>query len=326
MEGENEYETINTNNVYVHLGAGGAAGMMEHCVMYPVDCIKTRMQSMNAATSSHYRSLVQSFRWVITTEGLFRPMRGVQVVAAGAGPAHALYFATYEKFKEILEGGKDAQTALTTGAAGVMATLVHDGFMNPFEVVKQRMQMENSQFTSAWKCFKSIYAAEGIKAFYRSYTTQLGMNVPYQSLHFIVYEHLSEKLNPKGEYNPLTHIISGGGAGAVAAACTTPLDVVKTLLNTQEAVSGGVKAEGIRDAIGIIYKARGMPGFIQGLSARVMFHAPSAAICWSVYEFFKNFLSTNQMRGSADAMETVKLPELSSQKNPSGKVEFAEAR
>ena len=30
------------------------------------------------------------------------------------------------------------------------------------------------------------------------------------------------------------HVIAGGAAGACAAAITTPLDVVKTLLNTQE--------------------------------------------------------------------------------------------
>lgn len=29
-----------------------------------------------------------------------RPFRGVGAVVAGAGPAHALYFATYEKSKE----------------------------------------------------------------------------------------------------------------------------------------------------------------------------------------------------------------------------------
>lgn len=29
-------------------------------------------------------------------------------------------------------------------------------------------------------------------------------------------------------------MVAGGAAGAIAAACTTPLDVTKTLLNTQE--------------------------------------------------------------------------------------------
>ena len=35
-------------------------------------------------------------------------------------------------------------------------------------------------------------------------------------------------MNPKKEYDPLTHCVAGGLAGAVAAGITTPLDVIKT--------------------------------------------------------------------------------------------------
>lgn len=43
------------------------------------------------------------------------------------------------------------------------------------------------------------------------------------------------------------HVFAGGAAGAVASAFTTPLDVVKTLLNTQETGVGLTK--GMREAI-----------------------------------------------------------------------------
>lgn len=33
---------------------------------------------------------------------IFRPFRGVGAVVAGAGPAHAFYFATYEHSKEVM--------------------------------------------------------------------------------------------------------------------------------------------------------------------------------------------------------------------------------
>lgn len=36
------------------------------------------------------------------------------------------------------------------------------------------------------------------------------------------------------KYNPIVHMTAGAAAGASAAAITTPLDVIKTLLNTQE--------------------------------------------------------------------------------------------
>ena len=39
---EVDYESLPTDKLSAHLLAGGAAGMMEHCAMYPVDCVKVR--------------------------------------------------------------------------------------------------------------------------------------------------------------------------------------------------------------------------------------------------------------------------------------------
>ena len=40
LDEEPDYESLPTNKLSAHLLAGGVAGMMEHCFMYPVDCIK----------------------------------------------------------------------------------------------------------------------------------------------------------------------------------------------------------------------------------------------------------------------------------------------
>lgn len=37
---EVDYESLPTDRLSAHLVAGAAAGVMEHCVMYPVDCVK----------------------------------------------------------------------------------------------------------------------------------------------------------------------------------------------------------------------------------------------------------------------------------------------
>lgn len=39
---DSEYESLPTEKVTVHLAAGALAGVMEHCVMYPVDVVKVR--------------------------------------------------------------------------------------------------------------------------------------------------------------------------------------------------------------------------------------------------------------------------------------------
>ena len=41
--GEIDYESLPTNNLWQHLLAGAMAGLMEHCAVYPVDCVKVRV-------------------------------------------------------------------------------------------------------------------------------------------------------------------------------------------------------------------------------------------------------------------------------------------
>jgi solute carrier family 25 iron transporter 28/37 len=60
------------------------------------------------------------------------------------------------------------------------------------------------------------------------------MNIPFQVAHFVIYEKMQELTNHERTYNPTTHMLSGAVAGGVAAAVTTPLDVCRTLLNTQQ--------------------------------------------------------------------------------------------
>ena len=78
-----------------------------------------------------------------------------------------------------------------------------------------------------------MYRKEGLRAFYISYPTTLAMTIPFTAIQFACYESLAKVLNPKKRYDPLTHCVSGGVAGAIAAAITTPLDVIKTLLQTR---------------------------------------------------------------------------------------------
>ncbi|XP_028267247.1 mitoferrin-2-like [Parambassis ranga] len=299
-----------------HMLAGSVAGIMEHCLMYPIDCVKTRMQSLHPEPGARYRNVMDALRQIVRTEGVWRPIRGVNVLAVGAGPAHALYFACYEKIKfslsDAIHPGTNSHFA--NGVAGCMATVLHDAIMNPAEVVKQRMQMFNSPYRGVVDCIGSLLRQEGPAAFYRSYTTQLTMNVPFQALHFMTYEYLQELLNPHRQYNPSSHVVSGALAGALAAAATTPLDVCKTLLNTQEAqaihvvqaqAGGAVGAatasapgsrhiSGLGEAFRTVYRMGGTPAFFKGVQARVIYQMPSTAISWSVYEFFKYIITKRQ--------------------------------
>jgi hypothetical protein len=154
--------------------------------------------------------------------------------------------------------------------------------MTPFDVIKQRMQI-NSTFKGMTDCASSVYRAEGLRAFYISFPVTLMMSMPFQVIQFTTYEHMRKKLNPSGEYNPLTHIASGGIAGGMAALITNPLDVSKTLLQTRGQASDSAlrHASGLAQTIKIIYEREGLLGFTRGMRARVASHIPSTAVAWT---------------------------------------------
>ncbi|XP_038046195.1 mitoferrin-1-like [Patiria miniata] len=301
---EYEYEGLpETTTLTTHLMAGAIAGIMEHCVMYPVDSVKTRMQTIRPSPNGRYKNVFSGLATIVRNEGPFGVVRGLNAVALGAGPAHALYFACYEKMKHMLST-RPGQNPLANACAGSLATLLHDAAMNPVEVIKQRMQMFKSPYKNVTECVRTIVRTEGMHAFYRSYTTQLTMNIPFQSIHFVTYELGQETLNPAREYNPTSHMVSGGVAGAVAAAVTTPLDVCKTLLNTQEKGvlnCGGkhrTEIKGMVNAFRTVYRMNGVRGYFKGLHARVIFQVPATALSWSVYEFFKYFITMSRAQSS----------------------------
>jgi len=289
-EDEIEYEGLSSDaGLAVNMAAGALAGITEHAVMFPVDSIKTRMQVFATNQAAVYSGVGNAFTRISATEGMRALWRGVNSVILGAGPAHAVHFGTYEAVKELTGGNRGGNQFMSTSIAGAAATVASDALMNPFDVVKQRMQLHDSEFRSVFKCARTVYQNEGLAAFYISYPTTLTMTVPFTAAQFSVYEYVKRVLNPSNSYSPVTHMVAGGIAGGVAAGLTTPLDVAKTLLQTKGTSTEKdiLSARGMVDAVRIIYARDGFKGFWRGLTPRVLTFMPSNALCWLSYEFFK---------------------------------------
>nr|CAD7264852.1 unnamed protein product [Timema shepardi] len=97
-----DYEKLPTSNVTTYMTAGAVAGVMEHCVMYPLDSVKTQMQNLSPSSNAAYRGIGETLVRMVRQEGVFRPVRGMSAVVVGAAPAHALYFACYEQIKDFI--------------------------------------------------------------------------------------------------------------------------------------------------------------------------------------------------------------------------------
>ncbi|KAJ6518626.1 mitochondrial carrier domain-containing protein [Mycena sanguinolenta] len=296
MADEVDYEALPPNaGTMVNMLAGALAGISEHAVMYPVDSIKTRMQVFSASPVAVYSGVGNAFSRISSTEGMRALWRGVSSVVLGAGPAHAVHFGTLEAVKELAGGNRGGPQWLATSLAGASATIAADALMNPFDVIKQRMQVHKSEFRSVLTCARVVFKNEGLAAFYVSYPTTLAISIPFNAIQYTVYEQVKRVMNPTHEYSPSTHITAGAVAGAIAAAVTTPLDVAKTVLQTRGTSHDPRirNVSGMMDALRLIGAKDGLKGYSRGLTPRVLTIMPSTALCWLSYEFFKAAIRTD---------------------------------
>ena len=218
----------------------------------------------------------------------------------GCIPAHALYFSSYE-FVKAQSPNQEEITPLISSLAGAAATTSHDMIMTPLDTIKQRIQLGHYN-ASVQTAIREIYFTEGIAAFYRSFPVTLATNVPYGMVMVSTHEWFKHAWMDPDVPAWKTVLAASSVAGCVASAVTTPLDRIKTALQTQQLAPTCLRAQGMcplqppvnwRQAAQVIYQQEGAAGFFRGLLPRVMSHTPAVAISWTTYETAKQYLMQN---------------------------------
>jgi hypothetical protein len=77
--------------------------------------LQTRMQVMSPTPAAIYTGLGNAIATISRAEGYLSLWRGLSSVIVGAGPAHAVYFATYEVVKQQMGGNAVGHHPLAAG-------------------------------------------------------------------------------------------------------------------------------------------------------------------------------------------------------------------
>lgn len=77
--------------------AGGLAGISFWSVIFPIDCIKTRMQA-DDLTTPRYRSSLDCLRQTLNSEGFSSLYRGYLPVIVRTIPSNSVFFLLYGHF------------------------------------------------------------------------------------------------------------------------------------------------------------------------------------------------------------------------------------
>ncbi|KAK7018656.1 S-adenosylmethionine transporter [Paramarasmius palmivorus] len=266
------------------LMAGGAAGTAVDLLFFPIDTIKTRLQSS------------QGFAHAGGFKGIYK---GLGSVVVGSAPGAAAFFSTYDFLKQNLPISTTSPlNHIVAASAGEVAACL---IRVPTEVVKTRTQTASFGVInqSSLATLKLTVANDGLRGLYKGFGITVMREIPFTSLQFPLYEYLKRRLadtldrpNTQARLYAYEAAVCGSFAGGVAAALTTPLDVLKTRVMLDIASSGNTRIS-LFTRFTTIYRTEGAKALFAGVVPRTMWISAGGAVFLGAYEWVVGGLITS---------------------------------
>ncbi|EFN52160.1 hypothetical protein CHLNCDRAFT_139333 [Chlorella variabilis] len=270
--------------------AGAMARAASQSTIHPLDTMKVRMQAggRSGITSS---SLPPSLppRQAAPLER--RLLEGVVGAAAGAGIIIGTYFAFYSTTKRFLREKTDLSDGATAFTAGAAAALGSSVVKVPLAVCIRSVQA--GVYKNVFHAASSIVTAAGVRGLFTGFLPTVLEDVPDMAVKFAVYEtmrNVHTRLRGGRPANVAEDLIMGGVAGAAAAAATTPLDVLKTVMMC----SASSRPTIVTAAAGIMREGKGLRPFFRGVGPRALSNGLNSAIFFCFFEAIRQVLIKKQ--------------------------------
>ncbi|XP_057480770.1 calcium-dependent mitochondrial ATP-magnesium/phosphate carrier protein 2-like isoform X2 [Actinidia eriantha] len=183
------------------LVAGGLAGAVAQTAIYPMDLVKTRLQTC-ACDGGKVPSLGKLSKDIWIQEGPRAFYRGLVPSLLGIIPYAGIDLAAYETLKDMskryilhdAEPGPFVQLGCGTISGALGATCVY-----PLQVIRTRLQAQRTNTTDAYKgmgdVFRRTLEHEGFRGFYKGLFPNLLKVVPAASITYLVYEAMKKSLD-----------------------------------------------------------------------------------------------------------------------------------
>ena len=272
---------LDPNHSAVPLISGAFAGFTVDIALFPIDTIKTRLQAKEGFLKS----------------GGFRGIyRGLGSAAAGSIPAASAFFYAYDTAKKSFSNVITDDVALHS-AAGCVAETFACAIRIPFEVVKQTAQA-NPRLTSNESMYRILNAA-GFGGLFRGYFSMVFRDVPFSILQMPMWEFFKSRVRKYNLSSTGSSDISGLQSGAcgslsggIAAAITTPMDVVKTrIILSQKYTQVQRYSENPVKVMLQIAREEGAGKLYSGIAPRVVWLSAGGFLFFGSYEFCRNMVT-----------------------------------
>lgn len=227
------------------LACSYAASTLATCTTYPLDTIKTRLQTY------HYRNFWQCIVQCYRNEGVLAFYRGIPASLLCGAAARSLTMSAYAAMQPWLATAlrplgldrREAVTLLSGWLAGASSTL----FTCPFEFAKVASQVEMLVYRArslpepaskgTIRAVRDLCARGGVLSLYGGLRYQLARDSFGSAIYFSVYEGVKRTVNgllsceksPRSTApQPLAVAIGGGLCGVISWIAIYPIDTMKS--------------------------------------------------------------------------------------------------
>ncbi|XP_047539996.1 S-adenosylmethionine mitochondrial carrier protein-like isoform X2 [Vanessa atalanta] len=274
---ENKGKQPHSKSYFAPLFAGAVAGVSVDVTLYPLDTLKTRLQSQ------------QGFHKAGGFSGVYR---GLLTVATTSIPTTSLFFMSYETTKKAIEPMVKTQYAplvhmLAASVGEVLACIIRV----PTEIAKQRKQTyTGSEKRSSIRILVHAFHTDGFRnGVYRGFLSTVVRDLPFSFIELPLWELFKTLIKDRndGQITSFQSGLSGSAAGALAAAATTPLDLAKTRIMLADDYAATRKVR-IRPVLADIYLQAGLRGLFAGVAPRMTAFMVGGFVFFGIYDYSKN--------------------------------------
>jgi|APGre2960657444_1045066.scaffolds.fasta_scaffold03149_2 solute carrier family 25 S-adenosylmethionine transporter 26 len=280
--------------------AGAAARAASQSTIHPLDTLKVRMQAPLRGNASPACASAAS-KYGLGAGGRVASLyKGVGGAASGAGIAIGTYFAFYGVASRALERHTDLPASARAFLAGAAGAIGSSFVKVPAAVCIRSVQA--NLYPSVLSAAACITRAAGVRGLYTGYLPTVLEDVPDMAFKFAAYEsmraaHARLTGRTRDEASRLEDLCMGGAAGALAAAATTPLDVLKTRM-----MCSASSRPTFRGALGaVLAEKRGIAPFFAGVGPRALSNGLNSAVFFMFFEAIRSRLLAREAEGRRKA-------------------------
>jgi len=268
---------------------GLSAGILGTIIGFPLDLIKTRLQT---GSSQGRQSILSVGKEIVRTEGISALYKGVGPPLISLSILNTTTFIQYAYFREIYQAtpGWDYRNFLAgitcAPFAGIVSTIEN--------FTKTQMQLDNikpkKEFSGSWNCFTTLIKKHGLRIIYTGHAVNTTREMTFIGPYFFFYEGLRETLlrqqdklrqenqmtsNTNSDSSTFLSIVTntklaipvaGGLSGALSWFISFPLDCIRAGVQGQNMPPKKRAFQVCKELI----QTRGIKGLYAGSSASIV--------------------------------------------------------